>query len=54
MPIFFLDLIRERRKVPGQIFDAPFWVRANAVVYLILMLLFWSAHENIPFIYFQF
>ena len=53
-PIFLLDWIRERRKVPGQIFDAPFWVRANVVVYLAFMLLFWSAHEDIPFIYFQF
>ncbi len=54
IPILVLDGIRERRGGAGWIFESPFWVRVNAVVYLVFMLAFWASHENIPFIYFQF
>lgn len=33
---------------------APYWLKANVMAFLMLMITFWSAHDNIPFIYFQF
>jgi D-alanyl-lipoteichoic acid acyltransferase DltB (MBOAT superfamily) len=54
VPLFILHLFGESNDDCFIYGKAPYWLKVNVLVYLMLMITFWSAHDNIPFIYFQF
>jgi len=50
IPFFIMHLLNECNDNCFIYERAPYWLKANSLVFLMLMITFWSAHENIPFI----
>ncbi|MBI4699042.1 MAG: MBOAT family protein, partial [Nitrospirae bacterium] len=54
IPLFILHFFDECNDHCFIYGKAPYWLKVNVLVFLMLMITFWSAHDNVPFIYFQF
>lgn len=52
-PIWLHHVFKEKLN-PNYVGTLSSWLKMNVYVYLGLMLIFWAAHHDIPFIYFQF
>lgn len=54
IPILTQNICQEKMPIWYECIMQNVYIKINAVLFMILMILFWSSHEDIPFIYFQF
>ncbi len=54
IPLFGQHVFKEKIPALYESVMQNTYIKMNVVIFMILMLLFWSSHQEIPFIYFQF